>query len=146
MTVIYVYHTPHVASPTNDRRAGTYRVSSDNPNPIQVAKGWDAVVYFAFRNYNQQPCFIAGRTVTARIYNTENVEVWNGPMIADVLVEGTATLIMNSAATGALSAGLYSLVIEYTDDQGRILLAKTGRSLPRFILEVIDNTTISLNI
>jgi hypothetical protein len=67
-------------------------------------------------------------------------------MIADVLVEGTATLIMNSAATGALSAGLYSLVIEYTDDQGRILLAKTGRSLPRFILEVIDNTTISLNI
>jgi len=143
---VYAYHTPYIASPVNDRRAGTYRVNSDNPDPIQISKGWDAILYFAFRKHTHRPYFTIGRTITARIFNTENTEVWSGPMVADPIVDGAATLVMNSVATGAFEAGLYSLSIEYTDDRGRTLLAQTTRSLPRFVLEVLDSTTVSLNI
>jgi hypothetical protein len=143
---IYVFHTPYVASPVNDRRAGTYRVASDSPNPIQISKGWDAVLYFAFRNHTHRPYLTIGRTITARIYNTENVEIWNGELVPDPLVDGAATLVINKAATTSFPAGLHSIAIEYTDDMNNTLLAQTTRSLPRFVLEVIDNTTISLNI
>lgn len=143
---VYAFHTPHIASPVNDRRAGTYRIGSDNPDPIQVTRGWDAVLYFAFRNHTQRPYLTTGRTVTARIYNTENVEVWNGTLVSDPLVDGAASLVMNSATTNTFEAGLYSLAIEYNDDRGRTLLAQTTRSKPRFVLEVLDNTTVSLNI
>lgn len=141
---IYAYHTPQVASPVNDRRAGTYRVGSDNPDPIQITKGWDAVLYFAFRNYDRRPFFTVGRTITARIYDQENVEIWNGSFVADPLVDGAANVVLNSSATSAFEAGLYSLVIEYVDDRGRTLLAQTTRSLPRFVLEVLDQTTVDI--
>ena len=143
---VYAYHTPYIASPINDRRAGTYRVASDNPDPIQITKGWDAVLYFAFRNHTQRPYFTTGSVIVARIYNTENTEVWSGNMVPDPLVEGTANLVIGSSATGAFGAGLYSLTIEITDDRGRNLLVQTTRSMPRFVVEVLDNTTVSLNI
>lgn len=143
---VYAYHTPFVASPINDRRAGTYRVVSDNPDPIQITKGWDAVLHFAFRNHTQRPYFTVGRTMTARIYNNENTQVWTGTFVSDPLVDGAASLVMNSVATSSFEAGLYSMTIEVTDDRGRTLLVQTTRSLPRFVVEVLDNTTVSLNI
>lgn len=145
MTVIAI-HTPQVASPINDQRAGTYRVGSDNPDPIQITKGWDAVLYFAFRNHTQRVYQTTGRIIIARMYNTENTEVWNGAMVADPLVAGAASLTINRTATTSFPAGLYSLVIEYVDDHNRTMIANTTRSLPRFNVEVIDITTVSLNI
>lgn len=141
---VFVYNTPHVASPVNDRRGGTYRVGSDNPDPIQITKGWDAILYFAFRYHTQSVYNVTGQTVTGRLYNTENVEIWNGSFIANPLVDGAAELKITSAATQSFSAGLYSLVIEY-DDRGRTYLAQTTRSNPRFVIEVLDTTTVSVN-
>jgi len=141
---VYAYHTPVVASPVDDRRAGTYRVGSDNPDPIQISRGWDSVLYFAFRNYQQRPFLTLGRTITARIYNRDNVEIWNGGLTADPLVAGAASLVMTSSATSAIEAGFYSLVIEYEDDRGRTLQAQTTRSLPRFVIEVLDQTTVDI--
>jgi len=143
---VYAYYTPYIASPVNDQRSGTYRVGSDNPDPIQITKGWDSILYFAFRDHRQRAYLTIGQTITARIYNTENVEVWNGTMVADPLTDGAASLVINAAANSAFEPGLYSLVIEVTDDRGRIILAQTIRSKPRFVLEVLDTTTISLNI
>jgi hypothetical protein len=142
---IYAYHTPYAASPVNDQRAGTIRVGSDHPEPVRITTGWDAVLYFAFRNHNQRPYFTNGTTITARIFNTENTQVWVGDFVSDPLITGAATLVINSVATGAMLAGLYSMVIEYTDDRGRAMLAQTTNSLPRFVVEVIDFNTISLN-
>lgn len=142
---VFVYNTPTVASPINDRRGGTIRVGSDNPDPIHITRGWDAVLYFAFRNHTQRPYDLTGRTVTGRIFNSTNVEMWNGELTADPLTKGAGNLVMNSAATETFEAGLYSLAIEYVDDYGRILLAQTTRSRPRFVLEVLDTTTVSLN-
>lgn len=142
---IFAYHTPYIASPSNTRRAGTYRISSDDPSPIKISKGWDTVLYFAFRDHMQRPMMTAGRTISAKIYNSENVMVWDGPLVVDALTDGAATLVMGKQATSVFSAGLYSMAIEYTDDMGRTMLAQTQRSLPRFVVEVIDFTTISLN-
>lgn len=143
---VFAFHTPQIASPINDQRAGTYRVASDNPDPIQITRGWDAVLYFAFRNHTQRPYLINGRTVTARLFNPENVEVWNGTFVADPLVTGTAQLVISDAATTSFEPGLYSMVIEYADDRGRVQLAQTTRSRPRFVVEVLDQTTVNLNI
>jgi hypothetical protein len=143
---VYAIHTPQVASPINDQRAGTYRVGSDNPDPIQITKGWDAVLYFAFRNHMQRVYHTTGRTITGRIFNTENTEIWNGIILADPLIAGAASLTISRNATTSFPAGLYSLVVEYVDDHNRTMIASTTRSLPRFIVEVIDITTVSLNI
>lgn len=142
---IYAYHTPTVASPINDRRAGTIRVGSDNPTPVRITRDWDAVLYFAFRQHNQRPFPITGSTITARIFNTENTQVWSGGFVEDPLTTGAASLVINSVATGALKAGLYSMVIEYTDVLGRTMLAQSMNSLPRHVVEVIDFNTVSLN-
>ncbi len=144
---VYVYNTPHVSSPINDRRAGTYRVGSDSPDPIQIYKGWDTVLYFAFRNHTNRAYLTVGSTITARVYNTENVEVFEGTMVSDPLMDGAATLFMNAAQTDIFEAGLYSMIVEVTDERGRTLVAQTStRSLPRFVIEVIDQTTVALNI
>jgi hypothetical protein len=142
---IYAYHTLYAASPVNDQRAGTIRVGSDHPEPVRITSGWDAVLHFAFRNHNQRPFFTIGTTITARIFNTENTQVWAGDFVSDPLITGAANLVINNVATSGMAAGLYSMVIEYTDDRGRTMLAQTTNSLPRFVVEVIDFNTISLN-
>jgi len=143
---VYAFHTQYVSSPINDRRAGTYRVGSDDPRPIKITKGWDNVLNFAFRDHNQHPYLTIGVTITAHIYSSENVEVWTRNLIADPIIAGAASLIMPSMTSTTFNAGLYNLVLEITDEKGRTSVAHTTRSLPRFILEVIDLTTVSLNI
>lgn len=142
---VYVYHTPQIAAPINDSRAGTYRIGWNNPDPIQINKGWDAVLYFAFRTHTQRPYLTIGRTITARIYNTENVEVWNGKLVSDPITDSAATLVMSNQITNTFPAGLYSMVIEVEDDFGRVMLAQTAQSRPRFVVEVLDHTTVDLN-
>lgn len=142
---VFVYHTPQVASPSETRRAGTYRISSNNSDPIRFTRGWDTVLYFAFRDHTQRPYFMTGRTVTARLYNTENVEVWNGTMTPDALVDGAASLVIGKAQTETLQPGLYSMVVEYQDDYNRTLVAYTSHSLNRFVVEVLNQTTVDLN-
>ena len=143
---VFVYNTPQVASPVNDRRAGTIRVGSDSPDPIQVLKGWDTFLYFAFRDINQKAFLLQGRTVTARLYNQENVELWNGNLTANPTVNGAATLKLLTSATASLEAGLYNLIIEYEDDFGNVQAAMTMRSRPRFVIDLVDYTTVDLNI
>jgi hypothetical protein len=142
---IFAYHTNYAASPVNDQRAGTIRVGSDHPDPIQFTKGWDTVLYFAFRNHNQRPFLTTGTTITARFFNTENTQVLASEFVSDPLITGAATLVLNSVSTDAFTAGLYSMVIEYTDDRGNVLLAQTTHSRPRFVVEVLDINTVSLN-
>jgi hypothetical protein len=138
---VYAYHTPHIASPVNDQRAGTHRIGSDDPEPIEITKGWTAVIYFAFRDHRQRPYFTNGRTITARLFTPHNFEIFSGELTSDPLVAGAAQLVIDSRDTDFFDAGLYSLSIEYTDDRGRVLLAQTMRSRPRFVLEVLDTTT-----
>ena len=102
---VFVYYTPQIASPINDRRGGTYRVGSNGPDPIRMYKGWDSIMYFALRNHTQTPYSVTGRNVTARMYNTENTEVWSGALIADPLVEGAASVVMSSATTSSFDPG-----------------------------------------
>ena len=142
---IFAYYTPTVASPINDKRAGTIRVGSDAGSKIKIGKGWDITLRFAFRDFTNRKFFLTGRDVTARIYNTENVEIWNGSVSADATVDGLGNLVIPKSATTAFESGLYSLVIEYNDDHGKKQLAQSAQSLPRHILEVIDFTTVSLN-
>jgi hypothetical protein len=142
---VYVFHTPTVASPINDRRAGTYRIGSDNPNPIKITKGWDAELYFAFRDHRQHAVHTIGLVITARIFNTENTEVWSNNLVADTMTAGAATLMLDDVSTGTFSAGLYSMVIEYTDNFGKTHLAQTHHRHSRFVVEVIDITTFSPN-
>lgn len=142
---IFVYNTPYIASPVNDRRGGTYRVGSDNPDPIQVTKGWDSILYFAFRNHTQRVYQTTGQTITARMFNTENVEVFSKTLISDPLVDGAAQLIITASESNTLLPGLHSLVIEVTDEFNRTQLAQTTRSKPRFVVEILDQTTVDLN-
>ncbi len=142
---VFAYHTPQIASPINDRRGGTYRIGSDSPDPITIYRGWDLVLYFAFRDHIHRPFMVTGRTVTARIFNNENTQVWSGPLVAHALTVGAAQLVMSNTVTSTLLPGLYSMVIEYADEQGRVQLAQTTRSLPRFVVSVIDQTTVNIN-
>lgn len=143
---VFAYYTPFVASPINDRRAGTYRIGSDSPDPIQIYKGWDAILRFAFRDYTQRAYLTNGRTITARMFNAENVEVYSGTLVSDALTDGAATLVLASQATAVFVPDLYSLILEVEDEFGRKIIAQTStRSLPRFVVEVIDQTTVNLN-
>jgi hypothetical protein len=142
---VYVFHTPIVASPINDRRAGTYRVGSDNPNPIKITTGWASSLYFAFRNHRQHAVQTIGMTITARIFNTENTEVYSNTLSPDDISTGAATLTLSENETLALSAGLYTMAIEYTDEFGNKHLAQTHHSHSLFVVEVIDITTFSPN-
>lgn len=143
---VFAYHTPYIASPVNDRRAGTYRVGSDSPDPIQIYKGWDTVLNFAFRDHTQRTYLTNGRTITARMFNGENVEIFSKTLVSDALVDGAASLVLNSQTTSTFQPDLYSMVIEVEDEFGRTTLAQTStRSLPRFVVEVLDQTTVSLN-
>lgn len=143
---IYAFYTPYVSMPSNDARAGTYRAGSDSPTVIRVYRGWDNVLSFAFRDNNQKPFITSGRSITARMFNSENVEVVTQPLLANPLVDGAATLILGANVTNGLAPALYSLVLEIETDQGQKILAQTvQRSLPRFVIEIIDQTTVSLN-
>lgn len=143
---VFAYYTPFVASPVNDRRAGTYRVGSDSPRPIQIYKGWDAVLNFAFRDHTQRPYLTNGRTITARMFNGENVEIYSATLVSNILTDGAASLVLSSQVTNTLVPDLYSMVLEIEDEFGRKMLAQSSsRSLPRFVVEVIDQTTVSLN-
>mgnify|MGYP003565499660 CR=1 FL=1 len=143
---VYAYYTPFVSSPINDRRAGTYRVGSDSPNPIQIYRGWDTVMHFAFRTFRAQPYPTIGRTLTGRVFSTENVEILSKTLIPDPLVDGVASLVLNSSQTELIQPSLYSLILEVEDEFGRTTIAQTNtRGLPRFVVEVVDQTTIALN-
>jgi hypothetical protein len=83
--------------------------------------------------------------ITARIYNNENTEVWTGPLRTNSLVASASQLVISKLVTETLLPGLYSMVIEYEDELGRTMLAQTTRSLPRFVVNVIDQTTVDLN-
>lgn len=143
---VFAYYTPQVASPVNDRRAGTIRVGSDSPAPIKVMKGWDAELHFAFRDLKQKAFLLNGRNVTARLFNQENVELWSGPVRIDPILDGAATLTLSKSVTNPLTAGLYNLVLEYTNDMGNIMPALTVRSLPRFVVDIVDLVTVNLNV
>lgn len=143
---VYAYYTPFVSSPINDRRAGTYRVGSDSPDPIIIYRGWDTVMHFAFRTFRAQPYPTIGRTITARLFNTENVEILSKTLIADPLVDGAATLILRSSQTELIQPSLYSMILEVEDENGLKTIAQTStRSLPRFVIDVVDQTTIDVN-
>lgn len=143
---VFAYYTPQVASPINDRRAGTIRVGSDSPSVIQVMKGWDAQLYFAFRDMKQKALLLEGRTVTAILYNQENTQLWTGAMNVDLLVDGAASVKLSKSVTDPLSAGLYNLVLTYVDDFGTELPVMTMRSAPRFVIELVDLVTVNLNV
>jgi len=143
---VYAFYTPFAAAPINDRRAGTYRVGSDSPDPIQIYRGWDVVMHFAFRTFRQQPYPTIGRTITARMFNVENVEILSKTLTADPLVDGAAALVLTAAQTELMQADLYSMILEVEDEFGRTTIAQTStRSLPRFVVEVIDQKTIYVN-
>lgn len=142
---VYAYYTPFVSAPINERRAGTYRVGWNNPDPIVIHKGWDSVLNFAFRNHTQRVYQTLGREFTARIYNNEKTEIWNGRLVADPVAEGAANLVISSQVTNTFQAGLYSMIIEVVDDFGRTEVANTAQSRHRFVVEVLDQTTIDLN-
>lgn len=144
---VFVYYTPHISAPINDRRSGTLRVGWNDPEPIRVTRGWDEVLHFAFRDYIQRTYNIIGQSITARLYNTENVEVWNGTISPTSSVDaGIGFLVIGASATESLSPGLYSLIIEFVDNRGRTRIAQTAQSKPRFIVEILDQTTVDLNI
>jgi hypothetical protein len=142
---IYAYHSSQTVSPINDTRAGTIRIGSDNPSPIVVSKGWDAVLHFSFRDDNQRPFILLGYQVVARIFNNENTQIWNGNILPDANSTSSGVLVLSKQLTTTLLPGLYSIILEYSKGNGQTFIMKTTRSLPRFIMEVIDQTTVTIN-
>ena len=136
--MIYAYYTPHIASPVNDRRAGTIRQGWDDPQPIQVTKGYDNFLIFSFRDELQKRMFLRGRTITGKVYNNDGIEMFTGELDILVTDEGLAKFTITKFQSDTMPTGLYNLVITYTDDRGIEQIANTVRSKPRFVIDVID--------
>lgn len=136
--MIYAYYTPHIASPVNDRRAGTIRLGWDDPQPIQVTSGYDNFLIFSFRDERQKRMFLRGRTLTGKVYNNDGIEMFSSELDILVTEEGLAKFTISKFQSRALTPGLYNLVLTYTDDAGTEQIANTVRSKPRFVIDVID--------
>ena len=136
--MIYAYYTPHIASPVNDRRAGTIRLGWDDPQPIQVTAGYDNFLIFSFRDERQKRMFLRGRTLTGKVYNNDGIEMFSSELDILVTEEGLAKFTISKFQSRALTPGLYNLVLTYTDDAGTEQIANTVRSKPRFVIDVID--------
>lgn len=143
---VFAYYTPQKASPVNDKRAGTIRVGSDSPTPIQVMKGWDSILHFAFRDMKQKAFLLPGRDVTAYLFNQENTQLYSAALIIDPISDGSGRLVLSKSVTDPLEGGLYNLIITYTDDFGNVIPAQTVRSQARFVIELVDFITPSPNI
>ena len=131
---LFVYHTsPHVP----ERR--THRVGSDDPGPIQIDRGFDAILNFSFRDNQQRPYPVSdGMNPQARIYNHEDVEIWVGTLVPNPLVSWAAQLTMSKAETETFEAGLYTMKIDYMDENGRKLVAQSrNRSQSKFMLKLV---------
>jgi hypothetical protein len=135
---VFAYHTPQIASPINDRRAGTSRVVSDTPTPIQVGKGYSVTLYFAFQDHNNKAFWIEGRTMTAHIHDRNNTKVAEVGVNPIPGIIGAGQIKLDTATTAPLLPGFYNLVITYIDDFGTEVAVQTMRSRPRFVLDVVD--------
>lgn len=138
---VFAYYTPQIATPINDRRAGTIRLGSDAPHPIIVNKGFNNQLMFGFRDEAQKVFLLDGRTVTGTIYNQSNVQMLTVPMKVSVTTAGIATLDLTDINLEAFEEGMYNLIITYVDNFGVTYPVSTTRSLPRFVIDVIDFVT-----
>lgn len=136
---VYAFYTPFVASPVNDQRAGTYRVGSDSPMAIQIVRGADTVLRFAFRTHNHKVFQNLGRTITGKIYNHAKIQLLEQTLLVEPLIPGAAKLVLGSSQTQLLIPGFYNLVLEVEDEFGLTTIAQTNtRSMPRFAIDVIE--------
>lgn len=131
------YYTPHPATTSNTKRTGTYRVGSDQSTPILITHGWDTTLYFAFRDYNQKTTSVLGKNFKAKLYNVDGTQVWEGDLVDNPSISGSATLKINSTITTSLGAGLYKLLIQYTENE-QTQVVSTANNLGRWVVEVID--------
>ena len=143
---ITAYHAPNLASPINDKRAGTIRLAGNFNTKILVMKGWDAKLHFAFRDSRNKTFFLTGKKIMAYIHNLENTIVITAQIKADPIRDGIGELIIPKSELDALEYGLYHLVITYEDETGTTLPmdAPTGSHVN--VIEVVDFKTPSLNI
>jgi hypothetical protein len=141
--MIHAYYTPHIASPVNDRRAGTIRRGWDTPQPIQVTKGYDNYLIFSFRAENQKRMSLRGKTLTGKVYNHNGIEMFSDNLDVLITNDGLAKFTITKSQSRALELGLYNLVLTYTDDNGAEQIANTSRSKPRFVIDVIDFSSTS---
>ena len=126
---VFAYYTPQIATPINDRRAGTIRLGSDAPHPITVNKGFNNQLMFGFRDEAQKVFLLDGRTVAASIYNQSNVQMLTLPMRISTTVPGLATLNLSDINLAPFEAGMYNLIITYVDNFGITYPVSTTRSL-----------------
>lgn len=136
--MIYAYYTPHIASPVNEKRAGTSRIGWDDPQPIQITAGYDNYLLFSFRDENQRRVFLRGRTLTGKIFNHEGVEIFSDELDILSTEESLAKLTISKMQSNVFVPGLYSLVLSHSDDRGIEEVIGTARSKFRFVIDIID--------
>lgn len=132
---IYAYYIENEATPKNEKRGGTLRVGSSTPNPIEIIKGYDTTLLFAFRDSQQRVYDIQGRTVTATITDVNGIEKWNGNFRLHQ-TSGVGVLNMIALQLAAIEPGLYSLSISETTG-GSVTRMRTGHNMQRYVLKVL---------
>lgn len=134
---IFAYYSPRRAAPVNVSRAGTIRMGTDQPTFIKVNKGYANDLIFAFKDEKQKAFWLEGKTVTAKFFNKDNVELLSKDMKIIVDSPSIGHFILTPMDTNSWETGLYNLVITYTDAHGDEYVMQTSHSLPRFVINVI---------
>lgn len=137
--MIYAYHSPYI----NTSSPKTYRIGSDDPEPVQVTSGFDNNVCYAFRDEQQKPWNTDNRNIKASIYNFEGTQLLEKSMTTNAYIRSVACLRLTSFDTKILSPGLYRLIITFDNNIQQREAVITFRNTSHFTLNVVDPTVLA---
>ena len=84
---------------------------------VKIYDNIDNVITIAFRNSDQKPANIAGKTFTFGVTaDTGNASVWTTPVTISNVATATGQVIISQAAVANLTQEYYNYTISYTLD------------------------------
>lgn len=120
-------------------RKGTTHHTAYNHKPFVLYTDLDVDFEFFVTDSDRKPIDLQTKTFSARVVDSEKNTVLTKTMIPFDYQRGIALLRITQSESAALTAGLYSIVITYTDGNGRTYgLYSDQNARVSYTLEVRD--------
>lgn len=122
-------------------RGGTTYYGPQNHKPLIVYAGLDCDLEFFIKTPDRKPVNLTNKTFVAKIVDrTSNTVILTKTLAVVDYNSGNVVMKILQGDTTNFSAGLYDLVITYTDMQSRTFgLSSDQNSRISFVLEIKDN-------
>jgi hypothetical protein len=126
-------------------RKGTSYFIPQNTTPLVVYKGLDTDIEFFIKDANRKPLNIVNKTFVARVIDRENNTVRiNETLVPVDYTTGSTVMRISQDDTSNLDAGLYDLIITYTDSESKTFgLSSDKNNRMTFVFELKESPLTS---